>query len=854
MTIERGSPTRGHFWPRTVGGVVGLLALAMTAGGVWLIALGGSWYYALAGLALGVAAVQLLRGLRSGAWWYFGTLAATVAWTLWESGLDYWGWIPRDGLLVLLGLAVALCLPRLYPRSPRPLWVGLSAALALVFVGAFALVFAPHHVFRSGQALPGASAASPAAPGASTGSADVQPANAPKDGDWAAYGRDNAASRYSPLTQITPQNVAKLKQAWVFHTGDLPKQRYGAETTPLKIGDRLYLCTARNVLIALDAHDGHQLWRYDPKVQAASSPYTAACRGVAYYAAPAAPLAASTGGAGDSPITSAAAPAMPTAASSTETPSTGADTSHIAAAPGAPGACTDRIIEGTLDGRLIAVSAETGKPCADFGDHGQVDITRGMGETPPGYVAITSAPTIVRGVVVTGHQVLDGQRRWAPSGVILGYDAVSGKLRWAWDMVHPERSGLPPPGKTFARGTPDMWTTATGDEQLGLVYIPLGAPAGQYLSSSRRPAENEYSDSLVALDVSTGKPVWHFQSQQRGVWDYDLGSQASLMEYPSAGGAVPALVLPTKQGDMYVLDRRTGQPLTGIDHRPVPGGGVEPGQRAAAQPFSRIHTVRKRDLTARDMWGITPIDQLACRIEFRQADYRGVYTPPSAKQPWIEYPGYNGGSDWGGVAIDPRRGVIVANYNDIPNYDRMVPRAKAQKAGWKPRDEDDSNNQAGPETTGFAQLDTPYGYTINAGWRMAVTGMPCKEPPYGGIQAVDLKTGKTLWDRPLGTALRNGPFGLSSHLPFTIGTPNNGGSVVTASGLVFVAAATDDLIRAIDLASGKTLWTARLPAGGQATPIVYRVDGREYLVIMAAGHHFMETPEGDALVAFALPR
>ena len=286
---------------------------------------------------------------------------------------------------------------------------------------------------------------------------------------------------------------------------------------------------------------------------------------------------------------------------------------------------------------------------------------------------------------------------------------------------------------------------------------------------------------------------------------------------------MPALVLPTKQGDMYVLDRRTGQPLTGIERRAVPGGGVEPDQRTPTQPFSRFHTVRKSDLTARNMWGLTPVDQLACRIEFRQADYRGVYTPPSAKRPWIEYPGYNGGSDWGGIAIDTARGVIVANYNDIPNYDRMVPRAQAQKAGWKPRDENDSDNQAGPETTGFAQLDTPYGYTINAGWRMAFTEMPCKEPPYGGIQAVDLKTGKTLWDRPLGTALRNGPFGLSSHLPFTIGTPNNGGSVVTASGLVFVAAATDDLLRAIDLKTGKTLWTAKLPAGGQATPIVYSV-------------------------------
>lgn len=847
MAQDHDAHGKTHGWPLAVGIVVGLLGLAMALGGGWLIVLGGSWYYSLAGLGLLVAGVQLARGRRSGAWWFMTVLAATALWTLWESGMDYWGWIPRDGLLVLLGIAVALCLPRLYPRTTKPGWVGLAALLSVVFVGAFALAFAPHNTFHSGQPLPVGEAA---------GSADhtqpmagmAQPADQPRDSDWGAYGRNNAATRYSPLTQITPKNVGKLKQAWLYHTGDLPKKRYGAETTPLKIGDRMYLCTGRNVLIALDASDGHQIWRYDPKVKTPSIPYTAACRGVAYYVTP------SAGSGAPAVASSKVANPVATTTDSLTTSDAAPDTSHIAAAAGSPGACTRRIIEGTLDGRLIAVDADTGKPCEDFGVHGQVDIARGMGETPAGYVAITSAPTIVRGVVVTGHQVLDGQRRWAPSGVILGYDAVSGKLRWAWDMVHPNRSGLPPKDDTYARGTPDMWTTATGDDRLGLVYIPLGAPAGQYLSSSRRPAENEYSDSLVALDVTTGKPVWHFQSQHHGVWDYDLGSQASLVDFPTTTGLVPALVLPTKQGDMYVLDRRTGKPLIGIDQRKVPGGGVEPDQRTATQPFSRFHTVRKSDLTARNTWGLTPIDQLACRIEFRQADYRGVYTPPSAKRPWIEYPGYNGGSDWGGVSIDPQRGVIVANYNDIPNYDRMVPRDQAQKAGWKPRDENDSSNQAGPETTGFPQLDTPYGYTINAGWRMAFTKLPCKEPPYGGIQAIDLKTGKTLWDRPLGTALHNGPFGLSSHLPFNIGTPNNGGSVVTASGLIFVSAATDDLLRAIDLKTGKTVWTAKLPAGGQATPVVYSVNGREYVAIMAAGHHFMETPEGDSLIAYALPK
>lgn len=381
----------------------------------------------------------------------------------------------------------------------------------------------------------------------------------------------------------------------------------------------------------------------------------------------------------------------------------------------------------------------------------------------------------------------------------------------------------------------------------------MGAPAGQYLSKGRRPAENTYSDSLVALDASTGTPVWHFQSQKHGVWDYDLGSQPSLIDFPMDHGTVPALVLPTKQGDLYVLNRRTGTPLTGVEERPVPGGGVEPSQRARTQPFSTFHTLRKTDLTASNMWGLTPIDQLACRIQFRQASYGGVYTPPTATRPWIEYPGYNGGPDWGSVAIDPVHGVIVSNYNDIPNYDRMVPRATAQAKGWKPRDESDADNKAGQETTGFPQLDTPWAYTINAGWRLPITQMPCKEPPYGGIRAISLATGKTLWDRPLGTARRNGPFGLSSHLPIAIGTPNNGGSVVTAGGLIFIAAATDDQIRAIDLKTGETVWHAALLAGGQATPIVYAVDGREYLAIVAAGHHFMETPEGDSVIAYALP-
>lgn len=794
-------------WPlQLLGGACALIGVVLAIGGAWLLAIGGSWYYLVAGLGLTISGVQLWRARRNGALWFAATFLLSLLWAAWESGTDYWRWVPRMGLMVFLALLLALLLPRLDRPFSRRLSRSLAAVLALVFVGAFALAVLPYGVTEAEGTLAHAAGMAAALASPRTG---AQPADASVDADWAAYGRDNAGSRYTPLRQIAPGNVAQLRTAWTFRTGDLPDKRWGAETTPLKIGDSLYLCSARNQMIALDARSGRERWRYDPKVADKAIPYTAACRGVSYYAVPDAQATASA-------------------------------------------ACRQRIIEGTLDGRLIAVDAADGKPCEDFGQHGQVDITVGMGSTPPGYVSINSPPTIVRGVVVTGHQVLDGQKRYEPSGVIQGFDAVTGALRWAWDMTHPDWTGAPPPGQTWTRGTPNMWTSAAGDEQLGYVYLPMGNSSADYWSSSRTPQEDRYATSLVALDVTTGKPVWNFQTTHIDVWDYDLGSQPTLLDFPHDGTTVPAVLLPSKQGELYVLDRRTGKPLVGVEERAVPGGGVEPQRRAKTQPFSLYHSLRKRDLTERDMWGMTPIDQLVCRIQFRSASYKGIYTPPEADRHSIEYPGYNGGSDWGSVAVDPRRGVIVANYNDMPNYNLLVPRAKADKMGWAPRDQV-RGDSGGAEGAGDPQAGTPYAINVNAGWRLPFTGLLCKQPPYGGIRAIDLASGKTLWDRPFGSARGNGPFGIHSGLPIEIGTPNNGGAVVSASGLIFIAAATDDLIRAIDLASGKTLWQAKLPAGGQATPMVYAVDGREYLVIVAAGHHFMETKRGDYVIAYALP-
>lgn len=834
-------PRTGADWGLLVlGALLAVIGLPLVIGGVWLIALGGSWYYALAGLALVASGAFIALGRLLGAWIYLGLYLLTLAWAVWEVGLHGWALVPRVVAPTVLLVPVLLAIPALTRDRRGRTWslAGLGGLALLLAVGGLAVAQAN----RAGVEAP------VPAPGAG-----VAPGLMQTGADWPVWGGGTDAQRYSPLDQINRDNVGRLERIWMYRTGDLPEQKWGAETTPLKVGNTVYLCSARNILIALDARTGEQLWRYDPEVGDEYIPYTAACRGVAYYdaalgaASPAAPAPAAAAAAGSAPATAAPPPAAP-----------------IAGSPADGGACAARIIVGTLDARLVAVDARTGRPCADFGEGGQVDITVGMGEVIPGMVSITSAPTIVQGVVVTGHQVLDGQRNDAPSGVIQGFDAVTGAFRWAWDLGRPGETGRPPEGQTYTLGTPNMWTTASGDDALGLVYLPMGNSASDYYSADRSAEENRYATALVALDVRTGRPAWSFQTVHVDVWDYDLGSQGTLADFPSPGGVVPAIILPSKQGDIYILDRRTGRPLHGVEQRPAPQGGVEPEMRTPTQPYSLYHTLAKPDLTERDMWGMSPIDQMICRIGFRQAAYQGMYTPPTSDRRWIQYPGYNGGSDWGGVAVDPARGVIIANYNDMPNYNRLVPRAEANERGWFPRGdprlEETGRTPASrggvpeaAEGAGDPQLGVPYAIDVNAGWRMGFTGLMCKQPPYGGIRAIDLATGRTLWDRPLGTARRNGPFGIPSMLPIDIGTPNNGGSVVTAGGLIFIAAATDNLIRAIDIETGETLWSDVLPAGGQAAPMVYEAGGRQYLVIMAGGHHFMETPIGDQVIAYALP-
>ncbi|QQR38527.1 membrane-bound PQQ-dependent dehydrogenase, glucose/quinate/shikimate family [Devosia rhizoryzae] len=819
----------GFWWTMLVAVILVLFGLPIAAGGLWLVTLGGSFYYLPAGIGMLLTAFFLFRREMGAVWIYLITYVATVIWALWERGMEPWAQVPRLLAPTVVLVLVLTTLPVL--RGPaRRLGTGMAAAMVTLAGALGAITVANHGVETTIAQEAEAPLATPAPQAPTTTVPPAAPlapeadsiALAPPEptyvaletgADWPAYGGTHKAARYSPLTQITPDNVGELEQIWEFRTGDLPEndEPFGNQNTPVKVGNRLYLCSALNKISALDAATGAEFWTYDPQTPIDAIGYNASCRGLVYF----------------------------------EDPTADADS-----------LCATRVVNLTHDARMIALDTQTGQLCPDFGDGGIVNLLVGIGDTAPGFYAPTSPPTLVRDVLVVGSQVSDGQTREAPSGVIRGFSAVTGELNWAWDMGRPGETGLPPEGEIYTPGTPNMWTIASGDDELGLVYMPMGNSAVDYWGGDRSDAENEFSTAIVALDVETGEVAWSYQTVHYDVWDYDLGGQGTLVDFPTADGPVPAIIMPSKQAQFYILNRETGEPLVTIEERPAPTGGVEPERLSPTQPYvTDFPNLLKPDLTEADMWGATPLDQLWCRIQFRQATYDGVYTPPTVDTPWIQFPGYNGGSDWGGVAIDPEKGIMIANYNNMPNFNQLVPREEVDAAGVLPITDPNYDAEAGGGSHGSLspQALTPYGIRVNAGWRVPYTGLLCKEPPYGGIAAIDLNTREVLWDRPFGSARKNGPFGIPSMLPIDIGTPNNGGGVVTASGLFFIAAATDDILRAVDISTGEEVWQVTLPAGGQATPMTYEAEGRQILVINAGGHDFMETPIGDYFIAYALP-
>lgn len=776
-----------------------LIGVFLTVGGSYLVTLGGSLYYLITGLIVAASGVLIWRGDPRGRWLFGAMVCGTVAWSVWEVGFTGWSLVPRLVGPVILGLVLLLPAFRGVDQAKataKPQSWGL-ATLAVALVMAL-FVGAGLRGLRTIDADPlyqtGTQTTVPARIAAVSGDAP---------GDWPHWGNDEGGSRFSPLDQITPDNVRGLKVAWTADIGPAPNGKLASlEVTPLKIGDTLYACTPYSTVIALDAETGRRRWTHsEPASGKAISTF---CRGVAYY-----------------------------------------KTSN------ASGQCAERIIWVSPDSQLIALDAKTGKTCTQFGNNGRTNLLTGMGKAPDGYYYVSSAPQIIRGKIVVGGGVLDGQYWGEPSGVIRGYDAVTGKFAWAYDVARPNDHSEPTGDAHYTYSTPNSWAPISADERLGLVYLPVGNAVPDYYGRQRRPFDEFLTSSVVAIDANTGDLRWRFQTVHHDLWDYDVASQPTLIDLPVGNAMVPALIQPTKRGEVFVLDRRTGRPLRSVKELPVPQGPIAPGERLSpTQPFSvDMPSFRGADLTEADMWGVTPLDQMLCRIKFKQARYEGTMTPPQLERPILSSPGYMGGSDWGGVSVDRDRMIMIVNSNRMPNYNQLITRAEARKRGWGVVGEDPHANPS----RGQVMERTPFAVDVQP--FLSVLGTPCNAPPWGLLTAVDLRTGKVIWNRPIGTARDSGPLDIPMMMPVTIGLPNTGGSVVTRGGLVFMASVRERTFRAFDIRNGKEVWSARLPAGGQANPMTYwsKESKRQFVVLAAGGHVPLGTKLGTSLIAYALP-
>lgn len=612
---------------------------------------------------------------------------------------------------------------------------------------------------------------------------------------WQVWGGDAGGARYSPLTQITPENVWALKPAWTYRVGAANAPEGLSPTlqvTPIIAEDRMYVCSGTGRIAALDPETGAELWAHESRSDNFST-YLLNCRGVTY--------------------------------------------ARDAAVPQGE-ACSGKILAGTLDGRLMALDSATGRLCPSFGNNGIVDLKPGLGKTERGDLAISSPPVVIDGKIVVNGRIPDNMRIDVPAGAIRAFDLHTGAPVWAWNPLPPGMTDADhaPEGEPFVRATPNSWAPMAADHALNLVYVPMGNAAPDHISFVRNGLDH-YASAVVALDAASGEVRWHFRTVHQDVWDYDLPAQPVLFDLPTDAGPVPALAQATKQGHLFILDRRTGEPLFPVEERPVPQSDLPGEALSPTQPFpvNPAFILRKPELTEDDMWGFTPYDRAKCREQFRALDYKGMFTPPSTRG-WINWPSFMGASNWGGVSVDPERGILIANTTHVAAKMRMVPREETDKL-------------LAEGTPMLPTFGAPYGLKMEP--LLSPFGAPCNAPPWGKLTAIDLKAGKVLWDVPFGTTRDQAPFPAW----FKIGMPNMGGSVLTASGLIFIGASTDNFLRAYDINTGKVLWKARLPGGGQATPMTYRLkeNGRQYVVIAAGGHKYLGTTVNDTIVAFALP-
>ena len=793
--------SRWPIWVAALGVLV--FGLLYVAGGGYLATLGGSLYFLLAGLGMVASSVLLFKRRLAGAWLFAGVMLASVIWALADAGLVFWPLVSRLFALAVLSLVVALAYPSLRKANGLSGNAGyaLGAVLAVAIAAGFWGMFQPH--------------ASIAPTGDGPGLTKVDPAKAQKD--WAHYGNDEGGSRFAALDQINRSNVSKLVPAWTYQTGDVAiSDGNGAEDqmTPLQVGDKVFICTPHNNLIALDADTGKELWKNNINAKAA---VWQRCRGLAYFDA-SAPVAAPTDG------------STPAAA--------------VTVAPG--GACQRRLLTNTIDARLIAVDADTGQFCPDFGSNGQVDLKAGLGNVPDSYYQLSSAPLMAGTTVVVGGRVADNVQTDMPGGVIRGFDVVTGAMRWAFDPGNPQDKQAPAEGKTYVRSTPNSWAPMSYDPLMNTVFLPMGSSSTDIYGVERTELNHKYGASVLALNATTGEEKWVYQTVHNDLWDFDLPMQPSLIDFAKADGSkVPAVVIGTKAGQIFVLDRHTGQPLTKVEEVPVKASNIPDEPYSLTQPKSvGMPQIGAQTLTESDMWGATPFDQMLCRISFKKMRYEGLYTAPGTDVS-LSFPGSLGGMNWGSLSTDPVHGFIFVNDMRLGLWVQMVPQQKDAKAS--------SGGEALNTGMGAVPLKgTPY--AVNKNRFLSVAGIPCQAPPFGTLTAIDMKTQKVAWQVPVGTVQDTGPMGIKMGLQLPIGMPTLGGTLSTQGGLVFIAGTQDFYLRAFNSANGEEAWKARLPVGSQGGPMTFvsPKTGKQYIVITAGGAR--QSPDrGDYVIAYALP-
>lgn len=622
-------------------------------------------------------------------------------------------------------------------------------------------------------------------------------------GDWPNYGRTPGGERHSPLTQVDRGNVGQLELAWEFKTGEAAIETgnpIALEATPLVVDGTMYLATPLGQVIALDPVTGAVRWRRDMAVKRERHFGDWVSRGVSYW-------------------------------------------KDARAKAGTP--CARRVIVATIDARLATLDAASGAPCAGFGADGIVDLVAGLrGKQSYGdEYEQTSPPAVVKDLIVVGSAIADNNSTSGASGEVRAFDARSGALRWTWNPVpqdprDPAYDDWRGPG-AHETGGANTWSIIAADPARDLVFLPTTSPAVDYWGGARL-GDNRYANSVVALRASTGALVWHFQTVHHDLWDYDNASPPLLAKLPDGRDAV---LQGTKTAQLFVLDRATGKPLFPVTERPVPKSDVPGEQAAPTQPLSAIST-GFRTLSAADIWGATPEDLAECRARFATLRYDGPFTPPSL-QGTVMLPANIGGAHWGGVAYDPARGIVIIPNNRLAAVVKLIPRDE-----WRAmREKLTQGERVGREFTDMQ--GTPY--VMQRETWLSSRRSPCTAPPFGTLTAIDLKTGKTLWDVPLGTDDGIDAIGLPK-LPPGSGMANLGGAITTAGGLVFIGSTLDRRLRAFDVETGRELWQAKLPAGGKATPMTYLGADRRQYVVISAGGDGKAWGRADSLMAFALPR